>query len=164
VRIGPEPRTVLLCHRVDQWGDGALAGLLAMLGRPGLGSSGAHRVPVVLTGADDGRLAEARQGRLNGAVWARFAPLGLFRSDDEDPEDILAYQWWLLNPPEGTDVYAPRRGLDPAWHRMLRREMRNAKTLYDAEALFGWADTATPFIFTRNNDRDMLQGYLGVAQ
>ena len=164
VRIGPEPRTVLLCHRVDQWGDGALAGLLAMLGRPGLGSSGAHRVPVVLTGADDGRLAEARQGRLNGAVWAKFAPLGLFRSDDEDPEDILAYQWWLLNPPEGTDVYAPRRGLDPAWHRMLRREMRNAKTLYDAEALFGWADTATPFIFTRNNDRDMLQGYLGVAQ
>lgn len=165
VRASPRPRTVLLCHRVDQWGDDALAGLLAMLGRPGVGSSGAHRVPVVLTGANAGQLAEkARGGRLDGVPWAKVAPLGRLRSDDEDPEDILAYQWWLLNPPAGSDVYAPKRGLDPSWHRMMRGAMSKASALYDAEALFGWADTATPFIFTRNNDGDMLDGYLRAAR
>ena len=159
VRASPRPRTILLCHRVDQWGDGAIAALLAMLGRRGLGESGGHRLPVVLTGAKAGQLAEAKEGKLNGP-WARVSPLDRLRSDDEDPEDILAYQWWLLNPPPGSDVYAPKRGLDPSWHRMMRRAMKDAATLYDAEALFGWADTATPFIFTRNNDGDMLDGYL----
>jgi hypothetical protein len=160
VRASPLPQTVLLCHRVDQWGEDALADLLAMLGPRGLGSSGARRVPVVLTGADAGLLAEARLVRFNGAAWARFAPLGRFRSDDEDPEDILAYQWWLLNPPERTPVYAPRRGADESWQGQLRWVMRN--TLYDEHELFGFVKVSS-FFFTSDMDGDMLDSYSRAA-
>jgi hypothetical protein len=160
VRASPLPRTILLCHRVDEWGEDALADLLAMLGPRGLGSSKQHRVPVVLTGADTGLLAEARV-RLGHAEWARFAALGRFRSDDADPEDILAYQWWLLNPPERTPVYAPRRGVDESWQGVLRKAMGKT-TLADQDELFGWVKVLS-FFFTSDMDGDILDSYSRAA-
>ncbi|MBO0806664.1 MAG: hypothetical protein J2P25_26735, partial [Nocardiopsaceae bacterium] len=163
VRASREPRVVLLCHRVDKWLH-VLPELFdsrrGMLGRRGLGV-GEHKVPVVLTGADEGDLASARE-RLSGSGWAKFLPLRRFRADDEDPEDILAYLWWLLNPPEQTPVYAPKRGTDPAdWRDLLRHAMRNA-AIYDEEELFGWAKAARAF-FTSDTDDDILRGYTRAA-
>jgi hypothetical protein len=159
VRASPHPRVVLLCHRVDQWLDG-LHDLLHMIGPAGL-SPGAHPVPVVMTGADTGELADARHARYNGAAWAKFAPLDRFNSDDDDPEDILAYQWWLLNPPERTPVYAPRRGAHRDWQGQLRWVMR--KSLYDEHELFGFVKVSGYF-FTSDMDGDMLDSYARAAQ
>jgi hypothetical protein len=159
VLASPEPRVVLLCHRVDQWQD-ALDDLLGMIGQKGL-SPGAYPVPVVLTGADTGELAHARLVRYNGAAWAKFAPLGRFRDHDDDPEDILAYQWWLLNPPERTAVYVPRRGVGPGWQGQLRWVMR--KVIYDEDELFGFARASSVF-FSSEMDGDVLESYRRAAQ
>lgn len=157
----PQPRVVLLCHRVDRWVDNiehldALDDLLGMLGPKGL-SPGAYPVPVVLTGADTGALATARQEK-HGAAWAKFLPLGRFRDGDDDPEDILAYQWWLLNPPEETPVYAPKRNADPGWQDQLRWVMSNANAIYDEAQLFGFAKASRVF-FTCDTDVDILATY-----
>jgi hypothetical protein len=164
VRDASEPKVVLLCHRVDRWDDDVLHELFAarhgMLGPQGLGT-GEFPVPVVLTGADDGDLRKARMERCSGAAWVKFAPLGRLRMDDEDPEDILAYLWWLLNPPERTPVYAPKRGIDQeVWRDMLRHVMR--KVIYDEDELFGWAKAAGAF-FTSDTDADILAGYTKAA-
>jgi hypothetical protein len=156
----PRPRVVLLCHRVDRWVDDidhldALDDLLRMLGPKGL-SPGASPVPVVLTGADTGALGTYRHEK-HGAAWAAFLPLGRFRDADDDPEDILAYQWWLLNPPAGTPVYAVRRGADPSWQKMLRWAMRNV--IYDETELFGFAKAAADHFFTVGMDADIMSGY-----
>jgi len=161
VAARPQPRVVLLCHRVDRWvGDidhlDALDALLAMLGPKGL-SPGAYPVPVVLTGADTGALAAARQAK-HGAAWLKFLPLGRLRDGDDDPEDILAYQWWLLNPPERTPVYAPKRGAGPGWQDQLRWVMSNAEAIYDEVQLFGFAK-ASHFFFTADMDADILAGW-----
>jgi hypothetical protein len=157
----PQPRVVLLCHRADRWVDDvdhldALDDVLGMLGVKGL-SPGAYPVPVVLTGADTGALATWRQEK-HGAAWAKFLPLGRFRDGDDDPEDILAYQWWLLNPPERIPVYAPKRGADPGWQDQLRWVMSNAKSIYDEAQLFGFAKASGVF-FTADMDADILNGY-----
>ena len=157
----PQPRVVLLCHRVDRWVDNidhldALDDLLGMLGPKGL-NPGAYPVPVVLTGADTGAFAAARQEK-HGAAWAKFLPLGRFRDGDDDPEDILAYQWWLLNPPEETPVYAPKRNADPGWQDQLRWVMSNAKAIYDEAQLFGFAKASRVF-FTCDTDVDILATY-----
>lgn len=159
VASGPQPQVVLLCHRVDRWVDDidhldALDDLLGMLGPKGL-SPGAYPVPVVLTGADTGALATARHEK-HGAPWATFLPLGRLRDHDDDPEDLLAYQWWLLNPPERTPVYALKRGADPGWQNLLRWVMRNV--IYDETELFGFAKAAGVF-FTPDMDADILAGY-----
>ena len=160
VAARPQPRVVLLYHRVDRWVDDidhldALDALLAMLGPKGL-SPGAYPVPVVLTGADTAALATARQEK-HGAAWAKFLPLGRFRDGDDDPEDILAYQWWLLNPPERTPVYAPKRGAD-GWQDQIRWAMSNARAIYDEVQLFGFAK-ASRFFFTADMDGDILAGW-----
>jgi CHAT domain len=164
VRASPQPRVVLLCHRVDLWDEvvhDLLTAQRAMLGPRGLGA-GEHPVPVVLTGADTDELQRARLERCNGAAWAKFAPLGRFRADDEYPEDILAYLWWLLNPPERTPVYAPRRGINHSdWQDMLRHTMRKA-AIYDEDELFGWAKAAKMF-FTSDTDGDILASYMKAA-
>jgi len=159
VRASPQPRVVLLCHRVDLWLD-ALDDLLAMIGPKGL-TPGADPVPVVMTGADIGELANARHGKWNGAAWAKFARLDRFRNQDDDPEDILAYQWWLLNPPDQTPVYAPRRGADPGWQSQLRFVMRNV--IYDETELFGFVK-ASGFVFTSEMDDDILDSYARTAR
>jgi hypothetical protein len=159
VAASPQPRVVLLCHRVDRWVDDidhldALDDLLGMLGPKGL-SPGAYPVPVVLTGADTGALATARHDK-HGAPWVTFLPLGRLSDHDDDPEDLLAYQWWLLNPPERTPVYALKRGADPGWQNLLRWVMRNV--IYDETELFGFAKAAGIF-FTPDMDADILAGY-----
>lgn len=159
VAARPQPQVVLLCHRVDRWVDDidhldALDAALGMLGPKGL-SPGGYPVPVVLTGADTAALATYRHDK-HGAPWAQFLPLGRLRDHDDDPEDLLAYQWWLLNPPERTPVYALKRGADPGWQDMLRWAMRNV--IYDETELFGFAKAAKLF-FTADMDGDILAGW-----
>lgn len=165
VRQSPRPRVVLLCHRVDRWLE-ALDDLLDMLRPQGLGP-GAYPVPVIMTGADgaeQGRpLLEARLNRFHGASWIAFHPLGRLRSEDSDPEDILAYQWWLLNPARDKEpVYAPRRGSSPVgWHELLRWAMAERR-LYDEQALFGFARVARDY-FTPDMDNDVLAAFAKVS-
>lgn len=162
VRADPRPRVVLLCHRVDQWAD-VLPELFGpgpkMLGLHGLGA-GEYPVPVVLTGADVSGLKQARTDWGSGARWAKFAPLGRFRMDDDNPEDILAYLWWLLNPEEGP-VYAPKRDADRDELRdLLRYAMR--EVIYQETALFGLAKAAKS-LFTSDTDSDILASYMKAA-
>ena len=167
VLTSPHPRVVLLCHRVDRWLY-ALDDLLDLLDPQGLGP-GEHPVPVVMTGADSGEqgrpLKDARLSRYRDANWIQFAPLDRLRGEDADhgAEDILAYQWWLLNPPEQTPVYAPKRGGSLDWHDQLRWVMRTyAPSLYDKQALFGFAKSHSVY-FTENMDSDMLASFAKVA-
>ena len=166
VRNSPHPRVVLLCHQVHRWLD-ALDDLLAMLGPQGLGP-GEHPLPVVMTGADSdergSQLREARLEKYNGATWITFEPLGRFRSDDDDPEDILAYQWWLLNPMGRHPVFAPRRGSTNDWQRILRQHLGDKrKPLYDEPSLFGMAAALEPLFFTSDTDNDVLKAFSDVA-
>lgn len=163
VREGPRPRVVLLCHRVDQW-EKVLPELFGpgrkMLGPRGLGA-GDYPVPVILTGSDTSELRMARLERYNGASWVKFAPLGRLRTDDDNPEDVLAYLWWLLNPQEGP-VYAPKRDADRVELRdLLRHTMRDV--IYQERALFGLAKAARS-IFTSDTDSDILASYMQAVQ
>jgi len=162
VRESPHPRAVLLCHRVDLWLD-AFDDLLDMLKPQGLGP-GEHPVPVVMTGAggaEQGSQLEEARLKHRGAAWIRFEPLGRFRCDDSDPEDILAYQWWLLNPPLDRKVYAPKRGSTLGWQALLRLFMQD-KALYDEKALFAFATTSVDY-FTADTDNDVLAGFAQAA-
>jgi CHAT domain-containing protein len=155
VKASPQPRVVLLCHRVDQWLD-ALEDLIGMLGPRGL-HPGPDPVPVVLTGADTRDLHDVLEGSWRGPSWVRCAPLGRFSSEDD--EDILAYQWWLLNPPEEEPVFAPKRGVSSEWQAQLRWVMDNAaKALYDEKVLFGFAKTLVGSL-TSDRDDDLLASY-----
>ena len=164
VRASPYPHLVLLCHRVDLWLD-AFEDLRGMLRPQGLGP-GEHPVPVVMTGAcgaEQGSQLEEVWLDHHGAAWIKFEPLDRFRSDDDNPEDILAYQWWLLNPPQGrSKVYAARRDSSLSWHRMMRFVMQG-KALYDEQVLFEFASTLVPDFFTEDTDNDVLAGFARIA-
>ena len=152
-----QPRAVLLCHRVDGWLD-ALDDLLGMLGPTGLGPGDAP-LPVVATGADIDPLNGARLRRWSGRPWAKAAPLDRFPVEAD--EDLLAYQWWLLNPPERKPVYAPRRSAPQGWRKMLRWVMQDC--IYDENKLFGWAEAAQEDYFTSEMDYDLLASFARAA-
>jgi hypothetical protein len=151
-----QPRVVLLCHRVHGWVD-ALDDLLGMLGPTGL-HPGAVPVPVVMTGADVDPITSTRTRAWSGKRWATAAPLDRFPKAND--EDLLAYLWWLLNPPGGKPVYAPRRSGPQGWPDMLRWIMRNC--IYDEDELFGWAMTAVDY-FTSEMDHDLLASFSRAA-
>ncbi len=151
-----QPRAVLLCHRVDGWLD-ALDDLLGMLGPTGL-HPGAVPLPVVATGADTDPLKSTRLRRWSGRPWVKAAPLGRFPTADD--EDLLAYQWWLLNPPDRHPVYAPRRRAPEEWGDLLRWAMR--KCMYDEDELYGFASRARIF-FTSEMDQDLLASFARAA-
>ena len=158
VQGSPPPQVVLLCHRVDQWLD-ALEDLIGMLGSSGL-HPGPDPVPVVLTGADTGELRRALEGRLRGRSWVKCAPLDRFSSADD--EDILAYQWWLLNPPESKPVYAPKRGAHD-WEGTMRFVMNLLPgPMYQPDLLFGYVQTLADF--TSDMDDDLLASYERAAR
>jgi hypothetical protein len=150
------PRAVLLCHRVDGWLD-ALDDLLGMLGPTGL-HPGAVPLPVVATGADTDPLKSIRQRQWNGKPWVKAAPLGRFPTADD--EDLLAYQWWLLNPPDRRPVYAPRRRAPEEWAELLRWIMRNC--IYDEDELYGFA-SRLPVFFSSEMDQDLLASFARAA-
>jgi hypothetical protein len=152
-RHGDQPRAVLLCHRVDGW-DEAGYDLLDMLGPLGL-EPDAPPLPVVLTGADTDAIREARLTRWSGKTWVKPMPLGRFSTDDD--EDVLAYQWWLLNPPEGQPVYAPRRDAPDDWQELLRASMEE-RPLYPDVHLYKWAQKARYFLIS-DTDNALLAGY-----
>ncbi|MGD0247368.1 MAG: hypothetical protein ABSB59_44580, partial [Streptosporangiaceae bacterium] len=152
-----QPRVILLCHRVDNWVD-ALDDLLGgLLDSPGL-SGGALPVPVVMTGADVDPLKEARLRSWNGLAWVLPEPLDRFTTDDE--EDILAYLWWLLNPPKKERVYAVSRTALPGWPGLLRLFLQ-ASPVYPGDNLFVVAKTMSDY-FTPGNDDELLASYAKV--
>jgi hypothetical protein len=153
-----QPRTILLCRRVDTWIE-VLDDLVKMLGPHGL-RAGASRVPVVLTGADVHQLKTERETKQEGPTWIQFLPLNRFSKARD--EDILAYTWWLLNPPPNEPVYAPARGASDGWRDLLRHtlEVQDAP-LYPGRALYAWAKIAHDY-FTPDNDDAMLASYAEV--
>ena len=157
-RKAGRPRVILLCHRVDKWVE-ALDDLLAMLGTAGL-HPGAIPVPVVLTGADIEPLKTTRLRDWNGRLWVKSAPLDRF--PEVEDEDILAYLWWLLTPPDGTPAYAPKRDAPPGWQEMLRWAMKTQEYIYNPVVLFSWAEAAKVFL-TSERDDDLLASYARVA-
>ena len=159
VTTSPHPRVVLLCHRADRWLE-ALEDLIGMLGPRGL-HPGPDPVPVVLTGADSGGIHRVLEGNWRGPSWVKCAPLDRF--SQEDNEDILAYRWWLLNPPESLPVYAPKRGAPSNWQESLRFFMIHAsRSMYDAALLFGFVKTLADF--TSDMDDDLLASYEKAAR
>ena len=164
VRTSPHPHAVLLCHRVDLWLD-AFGDLKGMLRPQGLGP-GARPLPVVMTGAcgaEQGSELQEAEATYSGAAWIKFHPLNRFRCSDLDPEDLLAYQWWLLNPPRGrSEVYAPKRGSSHGWHGLLRYAMKD-KALYDEQVLFTFVKMLVPDYFTCDTDNDVMAGFAKVA-
>jgi hypothetical protein len=97
-------------------------------------------------------------------LWIEFAPLGRFGHDGAYPEDIRAYQWWLLNPPEGKPVYTPKRGCLTNWQGLLRTTMLGRPTLYEKDVLFAWAEEAVKAkLFTADTDNDVIASFTRVA-
>jgi len=153
-RAEGEPQVILLCHRVDKWIDALddlLSGLLDSTGLNG----GTRPVPVVLTGADVDPLKETRLRAWNGLSWFVSEPLDRFTTDDE--EDILAYLWWLLNPPPKEHVYAISRTAPPGWPQLLRLFLQ-AHPLYPADNLYVVAKAMSDY-FTSGNDEELLASY-----
>jgi CHAT domain len=159
-RAAGQPRVVLLCHRVDGWLD-ALDDLLGMLGPTGL-HPGEMPLPVVATGADSDPLKNARQRQWSGKQWVKAAPLNRFPTAED--EDLLAYQWWLLNPPDRRPVYAPKRSAPERgpheWAELLRWIMQDC--MYDEDKLYGFASRA-PVFFTSEMDHDLLASFARAA-
>jgi hypothetical protein len=156
LRAPGQPRVVLLCHRVDGWLD-ALDDLLDMLGPTGL-HPGELPLPVVLTGADVDPLKSARLRRWSDKPWAIAEPLDRFPVDKD--EDLLAYLWWLLNPPDRKPVYAPKRRAPEEWGNLLRLFMRDC--IYDEDKLYSFAGNA-PVFFTSEMDNDLLASFARAA-
>jgi hypothetical protein len=172
-RAAGQPRTILLCHRVDMW-TGVIDKLLDLLGPVGL-DGGATPVPVVLTGAEnDDALKGVLEGRrFGGAHWIDFVPLRRLRGDrDEDDggmggaprnEDVLAYQWWLLNPPEALDgrqlAFAPRRGAPDDWKNAIRTTLRRLNCMYD-EVIYDLAAGSSSLVSA--SDDYLLESYAKV--
>ena len=155
-RAPGQPRAVLLCHRVDGWLD-ALDDFLGMLGPTGL-HPGEPPLPVVATGADVDPLKGTRLLTWSGKPWVKAAPLGRFPAAED--EDLLAYQWWLLNPPDHRPVYAPRRRAPQEWADLLRWIMQDC--MYDEDKLYGFASRAAVF-FTSEMDYDLLASFARAA-
>jgi hypothetical protein len=156
LRAPGQPRVVLLCHRVDGWLD-ALDDLLDMLGPTGL-HPGELPLPVVLTGADVDPLKNTRLRRWNGKPWVIAQPLDRFPVEED--EDLLAYLWWLLNPPDRRPVYAPKRRAPEEWGNLLRLFMRDC--IYDEDKLYSFAGNA-PVFFTSEMDHDLLASFARAA-
>jgi hypothetical protein len=160
---GSEPHVMLLLHRVDLWGPDLLDGLIPLLGPQGIGSRD-HPVPVVLTGlagANHSAFHDAMEGPWRGP-WVRWAPLEWFHSDEQDPEDLLAYQTWLLNPPDSEHrVFALKRGASPDWQAVLRERLELRGVLYHPD-IFKVAAMLTSS-FTSDRDDDLLASYEAVA-
>jgi hypothetical protein len=166
-REAGQPRTVLLFHRVDMWL--VLEDLLEMLGPTGL-RGGPDPVPVVMTGMDVGLVNYAREHAWAGPPsWINCLPLGRLTADKDragnllsgttqradeiavKDEDLLAYRWWLLNPPPGELVYALSRTALPGWPDVLRHVLKDAP-VYPGQALFDLARVLTDYFVSADDD------------
>ncbi len=170
VRHRPEgqPRTILLCYRVDGWG--AFNDLAGLLGPNGV-KGGEIPVPVVFTAADGTRLREPREHDWWGETWIDILPLGrLARHIDEAgelvdeavrDEDILAYQHWLLNPERrGERVYALSRSARSDWPGIMRLWLEEAP-IYPRDKLLPLAKAMSSY-FTHANDDELLSRFASV--
>jgi hypothetical protein len=156
-RPSPLPQAVLLCHRVDRW-QFALNDLIDMLGPRGLRGAG-RRVPVVMTGAKITGLANASNGLPRIPCSAVFLEFGRFSREDD--EDLLAYQWWLLNPPPGTHAYAPIRKASSQWPQRLRFSLEK-DPVYPGARLYTWAQMENKD-FTSGDDEGLFTTYVGIV-
>jgi CHAT domain len=176
---GPgQPRTVLLCHRVDMWL--VLEDLLDLLGPTGL-KGGPDPVPVMLTGMDVDPVNYAREHAWAGPPsWINCLPLDRLTTDKDKggnligeavqrsdeavvkDEDLLAYRWWMLNPPPGERVYALSRTAPPGWPGLLRHVLKDA-AIYPGEELFDLARVLTDY-FTSADDDALLATYAEFLQ
>jgi hypothetical protein len=148
------PQVVLLCHRVDTW-QAAFDGLLDMLGPRGLRGSG-RRIPVVMTGAGIDALEQGRDGSRKIPCSAVFLTFG--RLPTAEDKDLLAYQWWLLNPPHGTPAYALRRNASPLWREWFRHSLEN-DPVYPGARLYKTAEIDKGY-FISDSDEDLLATYV----
>ncbi len=108
--FGPRSRVVVLGDEVHRWA-GALAPLLALINRDGLGEP--HQpVPVVVTASlvgGAGDVLKRRRDALAGQPGYLFPELARL----SPASAILGFQWILLHPwpPDHPLVYAPARGV-----------------------------------------------------
>ncbi|HEU4349733.1 MAG TPA: CHAT domain-containing protein [Actinoplanes sp.] len=143
--FGAGTRPLLLLDDVHLY-DRALDALVDndVFGTRGFGD-GAEMLPAVLFGkqavANGARLAEA-DARYRGATWWRCRSVQHFRdiaARNGSDEDVLAYQWWLLNPEPNLgglgQVLAPRRIADNPWADVARTVMLDSRQVYDGELL-----------------------------
>ena len=151
------PQVVLLCHRVDKW-QAAFGGLLDMLGPRGLRGSG-RRIPVVMTGAEIDALENGRDGSRRIACSALFLTFGRLATTDD--RDLLAYQWWLLNPPDGTPAYALKRNASPVWREWFRHSLE-LDPVYPGARLYKTAEIDNGY-FISDSDEDLLARYVESA-
>jgi CHAT domain len=165
-RAEGQPRTMLLCHRIDEWG--AFTDLVDLLGPNGL-QMGETPVPVVFTAADGPELRDEERF-WSGGTWMEVWPLDRFskNSDEADEEmdealrdeDILAYLWWLLNPEKRNErVYALLRSANPDWPAIIRLYLEKANApIYPRDELRPMA-RRMEFHFRPGNDDDLLARY-----
>jgi hypothetical protein len=115
-----------------------------------------------MTGADVDLLHAIRTGKRKIKFSARFLPLGRLSTDDD--EDLLAYQWWLLNPPEiDIPAYALMRSAAPKWGAKLRVSARFAP-VYPGQWLYEWADLERDTFFTSDADERLLAAFAEGSQ
>ncbi|MFC7530845.1 CHAT domain-containing protein [Actinoplanes sp. GCM10030250] len=139
------------------------------LGPAGFGA-GSRILPTVLFGkvalANEQRLAGIAATNVGGGWWSlrdvrNFRELAL-RNNSE--EDLLAYQWWYLNPAPATGgpatVLAPRRVANNLWAEVARLKMEESHQVYDPVRLSRFAKFAVERAwFTTSTDDEILRAY-----
>jgi hypothetical protein len=140
-----------------------------VLGPAGFGDGG-RILPAVLFGkvtvANGRRITEASDAH-RGAGWWSCRSMRLFRdlaADQSSDEDVLAYQWWFLNPSPTVagleKVLAPRRVADNDWAEVARLVMEESEDVYDPVRLCRIAKYALrKEWFSPSDDDEILRAY-----
>jgi hypothetical protein len=170
----PDARPLLLLDDVHLY-DRALDALVdsEVLGPSGFGA-GPRRLPVVLFGkqtvANGERLADAK-ARWAGAGWCQFHRVRHFRdiaASEGNDSDVLAYQWWLLNPEPAlggpAQVLAPQRTANNPWADVARLAMHDSRQLYSGERLAKFAAVALRNNWLTGSDDDAILRAFGIVR
>ena len=150
-------RPLVLLGGVEYWGDALVPLLNDVIHADGLGRQG-EPVPVVVTcrasGMTNGLLTPLREQATGLEPWIRVMPLTPFT----EQEDVIAYQWVLLNPRRklrvryADEAYVVRKP-DMPWHKSLRDITKALPGAMDGHAFYAMADTLANFeAFERTGD------------
>jgi hypothetical protein len=167
--LAEQCRVIVLLERVERWGETTVALAETLLTPTGFGV-GDDRVPVILTCTvnDDMYFHRLRtlEERASVETWIHVEPLERFG----EKEDMLAYQWMLLNPylgvhpPHSEKVFVRTEPTDD-WATMFRTNISGLPSRFGREFYIVASTLSFGKILTEDdNDEVKLRAYARECQ